>query len=102
MAERTPVRKDPQSNGHNRKVIVNTSQTVAKKKPQLISTNSRESHKETNKLPKTHVPQSQNSFPMGLTSVSDKQELLLSSFSSFYSNRGFLLSAHQAALLGGS
>lgn len=102
MAERTLVRKDPQSNGHNRKVIVNTSQTAAKKKLQLISTNSRESHKETNTLPKIHVPQSQNSFPMGLTSVSDKQELLLPSFGSFYSNRGFLVSAHQAALLGGS
>lgn len=64
MAERTLVRKDPQSNGHNRKVIVNTSRTAAKKKLQLISTNSRESHKETNTLPKIHVPQSQK-FPNG-------------------------------------
>lgn len=102
MAERTPVIKDQQSNGLNRKVMVNVSRTVAKKQLPLLATNSREPHKETNTLSKTDVPQSQNSFPMGLTSVSDKQELLLSSFNSFYSNRGSLRSAHQAALLCGS
>lgn len=61
------------------------SQTVAKKKLQTISTNSRESEKETNTLPKTDVPQSQDSFPMGPTAVRDKQALLPSTLRSFYS-----------------
>lgn len=57
--------------------------TVVKKKLQIMSTNSRESHKETNTIPKTDDPQSQSGFPVGLTSVSDRQELLLVYFQFF-------------------
>lgn len=74
--------------------------TVVKKKLRIMSTNSRESHKETNTIPKTDVPQSQSGFPVGLTSVSDRQELLLVYFQFFYSS--FLLLVHQAAVLRGS
>lgn len=57
--------------------------TVVKKKLQIMSTNRREPHKETNTIPKTDVPQSQSGFPVGLTAVSDRQELLLGYFQFF-------------------